>query len=162
MPWLPCSGFWSISDFPLTSLESASKAALAAVDEVERGVQIIGNVIEQHQHLIGQLHQQISRLQLEVDTKRKLEQTIAQLRQQVQEMSGVTEVLKSQNCSLPGLVCAVKVKERSGGSGLEEELKQLRKALANKEQAYAKLHKACLAIAAAYQKIYAKTHKIQA
>jgi len=56
----------------------------------------------------------------------------------------------------------MEVKERSDGSDLEEELKQRCKALADKEQVYAELLKAYLAIEAVYQKIYAKTHKIQA
>lgn len=148
--------------FAPEQLEAAGRAALAAVDEVEKEVRAIGSVIEQQQRLIEHLHQQVGTLQIEVDAKQALEQTIGQLRQQNNEMGGVVEELKQQNQNLHKQIKAMEVKERAGGSHLADEVKRLQQALAEKEQAYAELYKQYVAIEAEYQKIYAKTHKIQA
>jgi chromosome segregation ATPase len=148
--------------FAPDQLEAAGRAALAAVDEVEKEVRAIGNVIEQQQRLIEQLHQQIGTLQIEVDAKQTLETAIDQLRQQNNEMGGVVEELKQENQNLHAQIQAMEVKERAGGSHLADEVKCLQQALTEKEQAYAELYKEYVAIEAEYQKIYAKTHKIQA
>jgi uncharacterized protein YoxC len=148
--------------FAPAQLEAASKAALAAVNEVEHEIQAIGNVIEQQQRLIEQLNHQVSSLQLEVDTKQDLEKVIAQLRQQNQEMGGMVNELTEQNQALQQQVRAMHVKERTSDSYPGEELKRVQHALDEKEKAYAELYKQFVAIEAEYQKIYAKTHKIQA
>ena len=148
--------------FPPEQLEAAGKAALAAVDEVEVEVRAIGDVIEHQQRLIEQLNEQVTSLQLEVDAKQTLEAAIAQLRQQNQEMGGVVAELKQQNGGLRDQVQAMEVKERADGNHLAGEVKLLQQALAEKENAYAELYKQFVAIEAEYQKIYAKTHKIQA
>jgi chromosome segregation ATPase len=148
--------------FPPEQLEAAGKAALAAVDEVEMEVRAISDVIEQQQRLIEQLNQQVNSLQLEADAKQTLEAAIAHLRQQNQEMGSVVEELKQQNGELREQVQAMEVKERADGNHLADEVKLLQHALTEKENAYAELYKQFVAIEAEYQKIYAKTHKIQA
>lgn len=148
--------------FPPEHLDVAGKAALAAVDEVEVEVRAIGGVIEQQQRLIEQLNQQVSALQLEVDSRQTLEAAIAQLQQQNQDMGRVVEQLQQQNGELRVQVQAMEVKERADGNHLAEEVRQLQQALTEKENAYAELYKQFVAIEAEYQKIYAKTHKIQA
>ena len=148
--------------FPPEQLEAAGKAAQAAIDGVEIEVRAIGDVIEQQQRLIEQLHGQVSNLQVELDARQTLERTVSQLRDQNQEMGGVVEELKKQNQHLREQVHAMEVKERASDSHLAEQLKQLQQELVGKENAYAELYKQYVAIEAEYQKIYAKTHKIQA
>jgi hypothetical protein len=69
--------------------------------------------------------------------------------------------LNQQNHALSEQVQAMEVKERTIESDLADEMKRVQQALEDKEQAYAELYKKYVAIEAEYQKIYAKTHKIQ-
>jgi len=148
--------------FPPEQLETAGKAALAAADQVEQEVKAISDVIEQQQRLITELNTRVNTLQLEVDAKQQLEAAIEQLRQQNREMGGVVEDLRQQNQALRKQIQAMEVKERSTDNHLADEVKRLQQALTEKETAYAALHKQFVAIEAEYQKIYAKTHKLQA
>lgn len=148
--------------FAPSQLAAAGKAALAAADEVEKEVSAISEVIEHQQLLIAQLNQQVNNLQLEVDTKAALQTTMGQLQQQNQEMHGVLDELKQQNQALHTQIQAMEVKERADGNHLADEVKRLQQALAEKEQAYHDLHKLHAALETEYQRIYAKTHKIQA
>ena len=143
-------------------LAAASQAALAAADEVEQEVSAISDVIERQQQLIAKLNQQVSNLQLEVDSKSALQATLDQLQQQNREMHGVVEELQQQNQVLHKQIQAMQVKERADGNHLADEVKQLQQTLAEKEQAYRDLHKLYAALETEYQRIYAKTHKIQA
>ena len=148
--------------FAPEQLEAAGKAALAAADEVDQEVSAISDVIERQQQLIAQLHQQVNSLQLEVDAKQSLESAIGQLQQQNQDMGSVLVQLKQQNGGLREQIQAMEVKERADGNHLADEVKRLQQLLAEKEQAYAELYKQYTAIEDEYQRIYAKTHKIQA
>jgi chromosome segregation ATPase len=148
--------------FVPAQLEAAGKAAMAAADEVEKEVSAIGGVIEQQRLLIMQLNQQVSSLQLEVDAKQSMQTTLGQLQAQNRQMSEVQEELKVQNRELREQIQAMEVKERADGRYLTEELARLQQALSEKEQMYRELHKQHVALEAEYQRIYAKSQKIQA